>query len=1672
MQIFVLGMHRSGTSAAARVLNLMGCYFGAEDIGTAANEENRKGFWERKDVRQVNDAILRNMGADWDRIASLDMRSIGKGDEAVYRQVIQEIVVNMDAHRPWFVKEPRFCLTFGVWRPVLEMPVCVLIFRNPLDVAKSLNRRNGMPLTVGLALWEAYNARALEASQGINRIVLSYEALMSNSSVAVGKLLDALGQEGYVLRRPAKRELLAFLDDELRHHRTGDADVRGAVSEAQVALFDQLREAERSGDAGTLPSLDGASIETLAQYETTLASVSLRAKDANASLLRRQRVGVTTELALRRLELDGALQSLQGTSLELRKWRNEHDSVKARNVSLLAEASARKREISSLSKELKETSLESRKWRNEHDSVKARNVSLLAEASARKREISSLSKELKETSLESRKWRNEHDGVKARSVSLLAEGSAMKREISSLASELVQQRRTHERTVRETGGFEETLRRKDRDLVAAKESLEAAKKQAETAREVGEGLQATLKLKDRDLVAAKESLEAAKKQAETAREVGEGLQATLKLKDRDLVAAKESLEAAKKQAETAREMGEGLQATLKLKDRDLVAAKGSLEAAKKQAETAREVGEGLQATLKLKDRDLVAAKGSLEAAKKQAETAREMGEGLQATLKLKDRDLVAAKGSLEAAKKQAETAREVGEGLQATLKLKDRDLVAAKGSLEAAKKQAETAREVGEGLQATLKLKDRDLVAAKGSLEAAKKQAETAREVGEGLQATLKLKDRDLRLVAEEIDKLSLERGRLESAARRNATRIAELESLVDATLEDVELLLGSRRWRLGDGLLSAPHRLLGRRRPLTVADHLRQLQRVPRKTGSPRAVSPAGELSPPSKGSLPPTAKVMPRQRKQVTVLVLAWDVGHNPLGRAYLLAEALARSYTVVLAGFQFPRYGEAVWKPLRDSAFRTVSIQGRSFPEFQRTLERLARRIDADVVVACKARLPAVQAGLMLKALRNRPLLVDVDDYELSFFPNRQPLHDLSTQAADALAEPFEEAWTRYTENLLPFADRLLVSNPELQRRFGGVVVPHARDETVFRPELVDREAARRALGLDADNKVVMFVGTPRPHKGVLEILDAVKALQREDYCFVIVGTPPDKGFADVLRDRGENTLRLIGDQPFDQLPEVTAAADLICLLQDPETEIAQYQLPAKVVDAIAMGVPVLATDVPPLRKLIESGVIESVTKETLSPRIAWWLEATSEVRDAHRARARGAFLRDFSYDTIHRTLFNEVEKCLAAPTSLPAAAGDFLTAQARRYPSSDAKPDEGLDMVMFWKQGDIGLYGRRFDMLVRELSRRKEVRRIAVFDAPFSVYQVLRDHVPDTTVHHQVVAENKIVRRWGLLDEGKVTHHVFLFDNRALLSEDRYPHGSRFVDFVAAELDGVGIDPDEAVFWYYPVLDEIDGLSARFKPRLKVVDVVDDQRTRPDLSEEDRAEMTRHYRKVVEDADVVLANCEAVRAAMSVYGHDVALVPNGCDTDPLPPNPESRLFSRFCDLPRPILGLVGNLEGKTDLVLLERLARERPDYQLVLIGSTHANADILALDEHPNVHFFGIVPYSEVKAWIKHFDVALLPHLDTAQTRSMHPLKMLVYAAVGVRMVSTRIENLGEFEPFIGLAEGHGAFIDAVDAAVAGTAEGGGSGELADVVARNSWERRVDEIMERIDASLVT
>jgi hypothetical protein len=74
MQLIVLGMHRTGTSVIARLLNMIGVYFGPEGMNTGANLENPKGFWERKDIRNANDKLLHTNNLDWNRIARFDIQ--------------------------------------------------------------------------------------------------------------------------------------------------------------------------------------------------------------------------------------------------------------------------------------------------------------------------------------------------------------------------------------------------------------------------------------------------------------------------------------------------------------------------------------------------------------------------------------------------------------------------------------------------------------------------------------------------------------------------------------------------------------------------------------------------------------------------------------------------------------------------------------------------------------------------------------------------------------------------------------------------------------------------------------------------------------------------------------------------------------------------------------------------------------------------------------------------------------------------------------------------------------------------------------------------------------------------------------------------------------------------------------------------------------------------------------------------------------------------------------------------------------------------------------------------------------------------------------------------------------------------------------------------------------
>lgn len=218
MQIIVFGMHRSGTSPLARLLNLMGAYIGMEGALMRPTVSNTKGYWERLDVHGLHQEFFKSIGVDWHKICRLNLESVGEEQRTAFTEKAGLIVHQLDAYRPWVLKDPRMCLLFPLWQDLLEVPICVHIYRSPLQVAQSLHTRDGFPIRFGMALWEYYNLAALRHTQKFPRLLVAHRDLMMQPVETVQTLytdLEAQGVRG--LHLPSEKEILAFIDPTSRN---------------------------------------------------------------------------------------------------------------------------------------------------------------------------------------------------------------------------------------------------------------------------------------------------------------------------------------------------------------------------------------------------------------------------------------------------------------------------------------------------------------------------------------------------------------------------------------------------------------------------------------------------------------------------------------------------------------------------------------------------------------------------------------------------------------------------------------------------------------------------------------------------------------------------------------------------------------------------------------------------------------------------------------------------------------------------------------------------------------------------------------------------------------------------------------------------------------------------------------------------------------------------------------------------------------------------------------------------------------------------------------------------------------------------------------------------------------------------------------------------------------
>jgi glycosyltransferase involved in cell wall biosynthesis len=166
---------------------------------------------------------------------------------------------------------------------------------------------------------------------------------------------------------------------------------------------------------------------------------------------------------------------------------------------------------------------------------------------------------------------------------------------------------------------------------------------------------------------------------------------------------------------------------------------------------------------------------------------------------------------------------------------------------------------------------------------------------------------------------------------------------------------------------------------------------------------------------------------------------------------------------------------------------------------------------------------------------------------------------------------------------------------------------------------------------------------------------------------------------------------------------------------------------------------------------------------------------------------------------------------------------------------------------------------------------------------------------------------------------------------------------------------------------------------------------------------------------------------------------------------------------------VIGFYGSISTWLDYELLLKIATERPNYQLLLIGKAHVNIDqLIALD---NVMHICEVKHSELIHFSQHWQISILPFCDNGQIRACNPLKLKEYLAVGKPIVSTRFPAVESYKDIVFVADDHDGFLARLDYAmyVSQNALFDWQHGSRDCVKKHSWQHKAQYVLEQLGMS---
>ncbi|WP_339898731.1 glycosyltransferase [uncultured Gilvimarinus sp.] len=402
----------------------------------------------------------------------------------------------------------------------------------------------------------------------------------------------------------------------------------------------------------------------------------------------------------------------------------------------------------------------------------------------------------------------------------------------------------------------------------------------------------------------------------------------------------------------------------------------------------------------------------------------------------------------------------------------------------------------------------------------------------------------------------------------------------------------------------------------------------------------------------------------KKVSVVV--WDLCRNHFSKAFAVAEALSASYQVELIAFDF--FDEGVFAPLKgvSPGFEVKYFAGGRFPDFFGKLRQAMDAVIGDMMYVVKPRLPSMGLAMLVNHERGIPYVIESNDLETvvsspskTSQPSGHGNLDLNIQD-ESLLLPYADAWSYLLDSYAKKQPQMVTHNHALSEHYGstGMYLRNIKDERVYNPERYERAAVRAELGFAPDDRVILFGGLLRKHKGIYELVELLNRLNDPRYKLLFVGSRVSPDQTEFIAQHGDR-VTVLPPQSREAMAKINYAADLVVLWLDPEIPASHYQFPYKATDAFAMETPVITNDISDLGELGRQGYV------TLVPFADWGgiVTAIQQLFDDEPSRtrqveaARRLFLRQFSYMSA-RTSFDLIaRRTLAGAEKSAAVSAEF-------------------------------------------------------------------------------------------------------------------------------------------------------------------------------------------------------------------------------------------------------------------------------------------------------------------------------------------------------------------------------------------------------------------------------